>query len=541
MEINVKPGILRGEVTVPPSKSCFIREVVCAVLAEGETFFPLSVPDLCDDCLAALDCVKALGASVQTEKNGIRIRGGDFPETAVFPCGESAALFRILLAVSASLGIRAVLQRSGTLKDRPAGGLEKILEEHGCSVTFEGENVTVCGKLRPGDYTVDGAPTSQSMTAMLIALSVCEGENIITGTGFSRSEYVTLTGKILRRFGCKIENDGEKTVISGEKRLKSPGIMTTEADFSSAAALMCAAAGMKGSELTICGIGRDSSQPDRAITELLSAFGASVTFTGRTDDHEITVHRMKLNPEPFAMMKDSRKTVELRLFDEKRQKIRAGDRIEFTETVTGETLRVSVEKLYRFDSFAELYNALPLTECGYTEETVGDAGPSDMERYYSAEEQAKYGVVGIGISRLPEASERITVKGNIKRPMILNASDTPDLIPVLAALLSSARGASVIKGVSRLRGKESDRVQTVLALLKSAGIEAAVEDDFLRIRGTEKLRSDGFFADCFHDHRIAMAAAVLAFAHGIPMTVRSAEAVNKSFPAFFEILKNHTV
>ena len=114
------------------------------------------------------------------------------------------------------------------------------------------------------------------------------------------------------------------------------------------------------------------------------------------------IHSMNLNPEPFAMMRDGRKTIELRLFDEKRQKIKAGDSIVFSETVTGEKLRVRVEKLYRFDSFDELYKALPLLRCGYTEETVADAKPSDMEEYYSAEEQKMYGVVGIEISGLEQ-------------------------------------------------------------------------------------------------------------------------------------------
>ena len=110
-------------------------------------------------------------------------------------------------------------------------------------------------------------------------------------------------------------------------------------------------------------------------------------------------HKMNLDTEPFKMIKSGKKTIELRLFDEKRQKIKVGDSIIFTETVTGEKLNVKVEKLHRFDSFGELYKSLPLLKCGYTEKTVADAKPSDMEEYYSLEEQKKYGVVGIEISR----------------------------------------------------------------------------------------------------------------------------------------------
>ncbi|MBR5797979.1 MAG: ASCH domain-containing protein [Clostridia bacterium] len=104
---------------------------------------------------------------------------------------------------------------------------------------------------------------------------------------------------------------------------------------------------------------------------------------------------MNLTPAPFAMIKSGQKTIELRLFDEKRQHIRVGDEIVFTNTESGETLAKTVAKLHRFDSFEELYRALPLLKCGYTAEDVHAAHPSDMEQYYSVEEQQKYGVVGI--------------------------------------------------------------------------------------------------------------------------------------------------
>ncbi len=108
-----------------------------------------------------------------------------------------------------------------------------------------------------------------------------------------------------------------------------------------------------------------------------------------------TTHKMKLHHSPFEKIKSGEKTIELRLFDEKRQQIKEGDEIVFTDTTTGETLSKTVKKLHRFDSFGELYKALPLLQCGYTEADIATAHPSDMEQYYSAEEQAKYGVVGI--------------------------------------------------------------------------------------------------------------------------------------------------
>lgn len=109
----------------------------------------------------------------------------------------------------------------------------------------------------------------------------------------------------------------------------------------------------------------------------------------------VPVHEMKLRPDPFGKIKSGTKTIELRLYDEKRQKIRVGDVIVFTSTESGEQIRATVKKLHRFDSFAQLYNTLPLLQCGYTADDVDKAHPSDMEAYYCAEAQKEYGVVGI--------------------------------------------------------------------------------------------------------------------------------------------------
>ena len=113
---------------------------------------------------------------------------------------------------------------------------------------------------------------------------------------------------------------------------------------------------------------------------------------------ELDMHNMKLNSEPFAMIASGHKTIELRLLDEKRQKINVGDIIVFTNTETGEILTATVCKLHRFPDFEALYHSLPLLQCGYTPENVSEAQSADMEQYYSLEEQQKYGVVGIELS-----------------------------------------------------------------------------------------------------------------------------------------------
>lgn len=111
-------------------------------------------------------------------------------------------------------------------------------------------------------------------------------------------------------------------------------------------------------------------------------------------------HAMKLQPSPFERIKSGKKTIELRLYDEKRRKIQAGDEIEFTNAETGEIIATKVIDLFVFDTFSDLYKSLPLDSCGYSESEIATASPEDMSVYYSEEEQKKYGVVGIKIALL---------------------------------------------------------------------------------------------------------------------------------------------
>ena len=109
-------------------------------------------------------------------------------------------------------------------------------------------------------------------------------------------------------------------------------------------------------------------------------------------------YQMKLRSQPFQKIRSGRKTFELRLYDEKRQRIKVGDEIEFSCTdAERKPFVVVVTGLHLFKNFAELYATLPLLQCGYMEDDVDKASPDDMNRYYSVEEQAEFGVVGIEI------------------------------------------------------------------------------------------------------------------------------------------------
>ncbi len=105
------------------------------------------------------------------------------------------------------------------------------------------------------------------------------------------------------------------------------------------------------------------------------------------------IHKMKLNESPFERIKNGTKTIEFRLYDEKRRKIKIGDKIEFSKLPElQEIILVEVVDLYREETFEKLFKKL------YTDEEEIKRKTNSMYQYYSPEKEKEYGVIGIKIS-----------------------------------------------------------------------------------------------------------------------------------------------
>ena len=106
------------------------------------------------------------------------------------------------------------------------------------------------------------------------------------------------------------------------------------------------------------------------------------------------IHKMKLQEDPFERIKNGAKTVEFRLYDEKRQSIQIGDEIEFSKLPElQEKLLVKVIDLYREESFEKLFKKVFV---GEDEKTIKEKAET-MHRFYTSEQEKEYGVVGIKI------------------------------------------------------------------------------------------------------------------------------------------------
>ena len=135
---------------------------------------------------------------------------------------------------------------------------------------------------------------------------------------------------------------------------------------------------------------------------------------------------------------------------------------------------------------------------------------------------------------ITESNDSVTVLAGALHGIDIDAADTPDLVPILAALASVAEGKTTIRNAGRLRNKESDRLKSVALSLSVLGADIREREDSLEITGKKDL--PGGITESFGDHRIAMAAAILSAACTGPVIIQNAEAVRKSYPNFFEDL-----
>ena len=137
--------------------------------------------------------------------------------------------------------------------------------------------------------------------------------------------------------------------------------------------------------------------------------------------------------------------------------------------------------------------------------------------------------------RLSVQEKQIEVSPLPLKAFHFNATDCPDLFPPLVALAAYCDGTTVIEGVSRLAHKESDRGLTLQEEFAKLGIEIVLQDDLMLVKGGPGVKAG--IVHSRHDHRIAMACAVAALKAEGAVTIQDADAINKSYPDFYDHLK----
>lgn len=148
------------------------------------------------------------------------------------------------------------------------------------------------------------------------------------------------------------------------------------------------------------------------------------------------------------------------------------------------------------------------------------------------------------IEILKEYGARLVVKDSYievlpgqRKPLNLNIADTPDMLPILAILAVFAEGESSFTGIDRLRIKESDRIESVISMVECLGACACLKGKNLMVSGRDRKKLPVYRVNSFNDHRIVMASSIAVSLLDGQLIIEGAEAVNKSYPTFFDDFK----
>lgn len=266
MDITIHPRLLRGDIQVIPSKSLAHRYLICAAFADNPT--QLRCEDTNRDIEATADCLRALGSNIIRTESGYSVHPIErLPERAVLNCCESGSTLRFMLPIVGALGVDTTFLMEGRLPQRPLSPLWEEMERMGCRLSRTSESTIRCeGKLKPGNYTIDGGVSSQFITGLLFALSLIQGECDLEITGKVESlPYISMTHKAMQLFQAP--------------HYRSPGTVTVEGDWSNGA--FWVAAQVLGNDLSVHGLNPESIQGDQAAKNLIPALKDNIVIDAR--------------------------------------------------------------------------------------------------------------------------------------------------------------------------------------------------------------------------------------------------------------------
>lgn len=270
MNVQVKQSNIYGEIVAPPSKSYAHRILIAAYLS-GERVRVHNAGNS-NDVLTTVDALKNLGAQVDITDGTIVIERKDIPCKASINCNESGSTLRFLLPVAAALGINATFTGRGRLLARPIQELVQTLNSNGADI----EELTINGKLRPGEYRISANVSSQYITGLLFALPLLSEDSTILFAGEPVSRgYLDITLDVLQQFGIAVEKVANGYNIKGNQKYKAAKDINVEGDYSGAAFAL--SLGAICGKVQVTGLNTHSLQGDAAILDVLKTFGAKVT------------------------------------------------------------------------------------------------------------------------------------------------------------------------------------------------------------------------------------------------------------------------
>ena len=347
MKIKIKPGNLKGTIEIPPSKSYSHRAVIAAALAENGKKSKIDNLKFSVDITTTTDIMENWGAEIERFESALEIIGNGgkvAPRDKYVQCNESGSTIRFLIPVGITSEKELVFDGKGKLVDRPLDSYYKIFKEQGLKYETIGGKLplTVNGKLKSGNYEIDGNISSQFITGLLYALPLLEGDSkLIINKNLESKGYVDLTLEILKLAGIEIVNNDYKSFdIRGNQTYK-PFNYTVEGDYSQVAFWIVAGiiSANRDNEVKCLHVNKNSLQGDREIIEIVTRMGANLEIF---DDYVIvkpsktkgTVIDISQCPDigPVLTVLAALSEGETRIINGKRLRIKESDRITSIKT-----------------------------------------------------------------------------------------------------------------------------------------------------------------------------------------------------------------
>lgn len=276
MKVRLDLKNMKGSVDAIASKSDAHRTLIAAALADKETLLLLNSTS--DDIKATAECLRAAGAVIEETGTNLKVTPVKKTDTALFDCKESGSTIRFLMPVAAALGINSVFTGEGRLPERPQSPLLHQLNEHGVTVSADGEfPINLSGQLKSGVFTLPGNISSQFITGLLFALPLLNGNSEIKLIPPVESKpYINMTISTLKKFSVEITEKGNSYFVKGNQRYISPEKIKIDGDWSNGAFFAAFGA---FSDIKINGLYRDSVQGDKHVTDIIKNMGADVDLS----------------------------------------------------------------------------------------------------------------------------------------------------------------------------------------------------------------------------------------------------------------------
>lgn len=297
-DLRISPAELRGQITLPPSKSMAHRAIIAACLSQGQSI--INNVQMSDDIIATIAGMESFGAEItkeETDSNyrltiqGIEVQGSK--EDRLIDANESGSTLRFLIPISSLFEGASNFVGRGQLGVRPLDIYQNIYEEQGLRYDASPPPVldlTVEGRLQADSYEMPGDVSSQFITGLLYTLPLLEGDSSIQITSPLESVgYLDLTLAMLDKFGIQVDWNREEQLLQvpGNQSFQAQNY-TVEGDYSQSAFFLGAAA--LGNPVKSYGLNLDSKQGDKAVLDILDQLGAPVK---QVDDY-LTVENPQL-------------------------------------------------------------------------------------------------------------------------------------------------------------------------------------------------------------------------------------------------------